>query len=143
MHAYLITCGGTDESIPLKEVVHSTCSRPQVLGEIVIASNGFFYVEQKLGSYCRVSGAYLSHLVSTHDDCVKFEYQRPSAKRWPVSDTGVLRPDSPSLDSASCTSCASCTHVPYLVASGVSGDPCLHWVPSRHMQLSNPASHAS
>jgi len=34
-------------------------------------------VEQKLGSYCRVSGAYLSHLVSTHDECVKFEYQRP------------------------------------------------------------------
>jgi len=24
-----------------------------------------------------VSGAYLSHLVSTHDECVKFEYERP------------------------------------------------------------------
>ena len=34
-------------------------------------------MEHKLGSYCRVSGAYLSHLVSTHDECVKFEYQRP------------------------------------------------------------------
>jgi len=48
--------------------------------------------------------------------------QRPwirgaSAKRWPASDTVVLRPDSPSVDSASC---ASCTHAPHLVASGTS-----------------------
>jgi len=42
-----------------------------------VGSLQFLYVEQKLGSYCRVSGAYLSHLVSTHDECVKFEYQRP------------------------------------------------------------------
>jgi len=67
----------------------------------------------------------------------------PSAKRYPASDTVVLRPDSPILDSASCASCVSCTHAPHLVASGASGNPCLHWVPSGHMQLSNPASHAS
>jgi len=66
-----------------------------------------------------------------------------SANRWPASDTVVLRPDSPSLDSAFCTFCASCTHALHLVASGASGDPCLHWVPSGHMQLSNSASHAS
>jgi len=66
-----------------------------------------------------------------------------SAKRWPVSDTVVLRPDSPRLDPASCASCTSCTHMPYLVASGTSGDPCLHWFPSGHIQPSNTASHAS
>jgi len=63
-----------------------------------------------------------------------------SAKRWPASDTVVLRPDSPGLDSASC---ASCTHAPHLVASGASGNPFLHWVLSGHMQPSNLASHAS
>jgi len=52
-------------------------NRRRVSGEIVISSNAFLYVEQKLGSYCRVSGVYLSHLVSTHDECVKFEYQGP------------------------------------------------------------------
>ena len=40
-------------------------------------NEAYLYLEQKLGSYCRVSGAYLSHLVSTHDESVKFEYQRP------------------------------------------------------------------
>jgi len=65
-----------------------------------------------------------------------------SVKRWPASDGVVLRPDSPSLDSALCPSCGSCTHVSHLVASGVFRDPGLHWVPSGHMQLSNPASHA-
>jgi len=63
-----------------------------------------------------------------------------SAKRWSASDTIVLCPDS---DSASCVSCASCTCAPHPVASGASRDPCLHWVLSRYMQLSNPASHAS
>ena len=38
-----------------------------------------------------------------------------SAKRWPASDTVVLRPDSPGRDSASCGSCASCTHAPHLM----------------------------
>ena len=66
-----------------------------------------------------------------------------SAKRWPASDTLMLHPDSPSLDSTSCASCASCIHAPDLVASGASGVPCLYWVPSGHMQRSNPASHAS
>jgi len=52
-------------------------NRRRVSEEIVISSNAFLYVEHKLGSYCRVSGLYLSHLVSTHDECVKFEYERP------------------------------------------------------------------
>ena len=56
-----------------------------------------------------------------------------SAKWWPASDTVVLLPDSPGLDSASCASCASCTYAPHLVASGASGNPFLHCVPSRHM----------
>ena len=63
-----------------------------------------------------------------------------SAKRWPASDPVVLRPDSPSLDPASFASCASCTNMPHLVASGASGDPCLHWVLSGHIQPSNPTS---
>ena len=41
--------------------------------------------------------------------------QATSAKRWPASDTVVLRPDSPGRDSASCSSCASCTHAPHLM----------------------------
>jgi len=66
-----------------------------------------------------------------------------SAKSHPASDTVVLRPDSGSVDSASCASCAPCTQAPHLVASGTSGHPSPYWVPSGHMQLSNPASHAS
>jgi len=77
MHAYLITGGGTHESIPLEEVVHPTCNRRPISEEIIISCNAFLYVEQKLGSYCRVSGTYLSHLVSTHDVYVKSEYQSP------------------------------------------------------------------
>jgi len=76
-HTYFILSQGTHESIPHEEVVHPTGNRRRVSGEIVIASNGFFYVEQKLESYCRVSGAYMSHFVSTHKECVKFEYQSP------------------------------------------------------------------
>ena len=67
----------------------------------------------------------------------------PSAKSHPASDTVVLRPDSGSVDSASCASCAPCTQAPHVVASGTSGHPSPYWVPSGHMQLSNPASHAS
>ena len=52
-------------------------NRRRVLGEIVISSKAFLYLEQKLGSYWRVSGAYLSHLVNTDDECIKFEYQLP------------------------------------------------------------------
>jgi len=66
-----------------------------------------------------------------------------SAKRWPASDTLMLHPDSPSLDSTSSASYASCTHAPHLVASGASAVPCLYSVPSGHMQRSNPAFHAS
>jgi len=47
-------------------------------------------VEQKLGSYCRVSGAYLSHVVSTHDECVKFEYQRPLIIFMLVTDSSIF-----------------------------------------------------
>jgi len=66
-----------------------------------------------------------------------------SAKRWPASETVVLRPDSPSLNSSSGSSYTSCIPAPYLVASGMCGDPCLHWVLSGDMQLSNSASHAA
>ena len=76
MHTYLISSRGTHESIPLEEVVYPTRNPHRVSGEIVISSNAFLYVEQKLGSYCRVSGTYLSHSVSTDDECIKFEYQR-------------------------------------------------------------------
>jgi len=41
--------------------------------------------------------------------------QATSAKGWPASDTVVLRPDSPGLDSAFCASYASSTHAPQLV----------------------------
>ena len=94
MHTYLITSWGTHESIPLEEVVYPTHNPRRVSGEIVISSNTFLYVEQKLGSYCRVSGMYLSHLVSTDNECIKFEYQRPltifmlatNGSIFPVSD---------------------------------------------------------
>ena len=68
------------------------------------------------------------------------------AKRWPALNIVVLRPNSPSPGSASCLSClsyASCAHAPHLVTSDASGDPCLYWVLSGHMQLSNRASLAS
>ena len=94
MHAYLITGGGTHESIPLEEVVHPTCNRRRVLGDIVISSNALFYVEQKLGSYYSVSGPYLSHLVSTHDECVKFESQRPLTIFMLATDGSIF----PALD---------------------------------------------
>jgi len=65
-----------------------------------------------------------------------------SAKRWPASDTVVLRPHSPSLNSSS-GSYTSCIPAPHLVASGMCGDPCLHWVLSGYIQQSNSASHAA
>jgi len=61
---YLIPPGGAHKSIPLKQVVHSTRNRRRVFWEIVQISNSILYVENKLGSYCRVSRPYLSHLVS-------------------------------------------------------------------------------
>ena len=67
----------------------------------------------------------------------------PSAKGHPASDTVVLHPDSRSVDLASSASGASCTQAPHLVASGASGHPSQYRVPSGHMQLSNPAPHAS
>jgi len=51
--------------MPLKEVVHSARNRRRVLWEIVQSSNVVLYVVNKLRSYCRVSRAYLSDLVST------------------------------------------------------------------------------
>ena len=64
-HTYLIPPRGAHKSIPLKQVVHFTRNRRRVFWEIVQISNSILYVENKLGSYCRVSRAYLSHLVST------------------------------------------------------------------------------
>jgi len=64
-HTYLIPPRGAHKSIPLKQVVHPTRNRPRVFWEIIQISNSILYVENKLGSYCRVSRAYLSHLVST------------------------------------------------------------------------------
>jgi len=46
---------------------------------------------------CRVSGAYLSHLVSTHDECVKFEYQRPLSIFMLATDGSIF----PALDMSS------------------------------------------
>jgi len=66
-HTYLIPSQGAHKSIPLKQVVHSTRNRRRVFWEIVQISNSILYVENTLGSYCRVSHAYLSHLVSTLD----------------------------------------------------------------------------
>jgi len=64
-HTYLILPQGAHESIFLKQVVHSTCNCRRVLWESVQISNSILHVENKLGSYCRVSRAYLSHLVSS------------------------------------------------------------------------------
>jgi len=64
-HTYLIPPREAHKSIPLKQVVHSTRNRRRVFWEIVQISNSMLYVENKLGSYCRVSRPYLSHLVST------------------------------------------------------------------------------
>jgi len=89
-HTYLIPSRGTRESIPLEEVVHPTGNRRRVSGEIVLSSNAFLYLEQKRGSYCRVSGAYLSHLVSTHDEYVKFEYHRPLTILMLGTDGSIL-----------------------------------------------------
>jgi len=64
-HTYLIPPWGAHKSIPLKQVLHSTRNRRRVFWEIVHLSNSILYVENKLGSYCGVSRAYRSHLVST------------------------------------------------------------------------------
>jgi len=64
-NTYLIPSRGAHKSIPLKEVVHCTRNCRRVFWEIVQISNSILYVENKLGSYCRVSRPYLSHLVST------------------------------------------------------------------------------
>ena len=65
VHTYLIPPRGAHKSIPLKEVVRSTPNCRRVFWEIVQISNSILYLENKLGSYCRVSQAYRSHLVST------------------------------------------------------------------------------
>jgi len=65
VHTYLIPPRGAHKSIPLKQVVHSTRNCGWVFWEIVQISILILYVENKLGSYCRMSRAYLSHLVST------------------------------------------------------------------------------
>jgi len=76
---------------------------------------------------------------------------KSSSKSHPASETVVLCPDSRSMNSVSCASCVFCvfcafcasgTRVPHLVASGESGHGSQYRVPSGHMQLSNPASHA-
>jgi len=67
-HTYLIPLRRVHKSIPLKQVVHSTPNRRLVFWEIVQISNSILYVQNKLGSYCRVSRAYLSHLVTTPGD---------------------------------------------------------------------------
>ena len=64
-HTYLIPPRRVPKSIPLKQVVHSTGNRRHVFWEILQISTSILYVENKLGSYCRVSRTYLSHLVST------------------------------------------------------------------------------
>ena len=63
-HTYLIPPRGAHKSIPLKLVLHSTHNCRRVFWEIVQISNSIVDVESKLGSYCRVSRAYPSHLVS-------------------------------------------------------------------------------
>jgi len=68
----------------------------------------------------RIPGAFK---VNSQNNANVLEPYSASAKRWPASDTLVLRPDSHRLDSASCASYVSCTHAPHLVASGASGDP--------------------
>ena len=64
-HTYLIPPWGAHKSIPLKHVVHCTRNHRRVFWEIVQISNSILYVVNKLGSYYRVSCAYLSHLIST------------------------------------------------------------------------------
>ena len=65
VQTYLRPPQGAHKSIPLNQEVHSTQNRRRLFWEIVQISNSILYVENKLGSYCRVSRAYLSHLVST------------------------------------------------------------------------------
>jgi len=89
-HTYLIPPPGAHKSIPLQQVVHSTCNRCQVVGEIIQISNSILYVENKLGSYCRVSRAYLSHLVSTPAACVMFKYQRRLTNFKLASDAAIF-----------------------------------------------------
>ena len=67
----------------------------------------------------------------------------PVTNSNPASDMVELRPNSRSVDFGSCVSSASCTQAGHLIASDISGHPSQYRVPSRHMQLSNPASHAS
>jgi len=67
--------------------------------------------------------------------------QATSAQSHPASCMVVLRPHCCSVDFASGAFWASCTQVSHRIAPGVSGDPSQYWVPSGHMQLSNPASH--
>ena len=64
-HTYHIPPRRAHKSIPLKQVVRTMRNPCYVFWEIVLISNLILYVENKLGSYCRVSHAYLSHLVST------------------------------------------------------------------------------
>jgi len=64
-YTHLIPSRGAHKSIPLKEIVHSARNHCRVLWEIVQSSNVVLYVVNKLRSYCRVSHAYLSDLVST------------------------------------------------------------------------------
>jgi len=64
-HTYVIPPRGAHKSLPLKQVAHSRHNRCRVFWEIVQISNSILYVENKLGSYCRVSRGYLSHLVTT------------------------------------------------------------------------------
>jgi len=64
-HTYLTPTRGAHKSIPLREVVDSTSNCRRVFREIVQISNSILYVENQLGSYCRVSCAYLSYLLST------------------------------------------------------------------------------
>jgi len=65
VHTDLIPPRGAHKSIPLKQVVHSTRNGRPVFWEIVQISNLILYMENKLGSYCRESRAYLVHLVNT------------------------------------------------------------------------------
>ena len=64
-HTYLIPPRGADKSIPPKKVVHSASNRRPLFWGMVQICNLILYVENKLGSYCRVSCAQLSNLVST------------------------------------------------------------------------------
>jgi len=109
----------------------STAKRSYQYNKLLLITTNTFTIYVK--RFLIVSSLHYSCLLNEVSDTT-------SAKRWRASDPVVLRPDSPSLDPASCASCASCTNTPHLVASGASGDPCLHWVPSGHIQPSNPTS---